>query len=164
MIRDVSESELREQLRSCLAVPRWIEEVAEGAPFASPDALLDRARHAADPLTRDEIDLALADHPRIGARPHGDGRSAVFSRSEQQAPDAHDPELSAQIAASNAAYEERFGRVFLIRAAGRTRAQILAEQQRRRALDDAAELEIVAHELREIALLRLERLLKEDGR
>lgn len=164
MILSLPGDELRGLLRSCLAVPRWIDAVSQGAPFTSADELLDRARRAADPLTRDEIDLALADHPRIGARPHGEGRSAAFSRAEQQAPDADDAELAARIATGNAAYEERFGRVFLIRAAGRTRAEILVEQQRRLALDDEAELGIVASELREIALLRLDRLLKEDGR
>jgi len=153
---------LRELLRSCLAVPRWIDLVAEAAPFASADELLDRAHHAADPLTRDEIDLALADHPRIGAKPQGDGRSAEFSRAEQQSPDADDPDLATRIAAGNAAYEARFGRVFLIRAAGRTRAEILAEQQRRLELDNEAELKTVGHELREIALLRLKRLLDEE--
>jgi len=64
-------------------------------------------------------------------------------------------ELAAAIAAGNAAYERRFGRVFLIRAAGRTRAEILGELRRRLELDDAAELAIVGEQLREIALLRL---------
>lgn len=164
MILDAPDSaELRELLRSCLAVPRWIDEVAAGAPFASSAGLLEHARHAADPLTDAELELALADHPRIGDRPKGNGRSAAFSRAEQQAPDAADAELAARIAAGNAAYEERFGRVFLIRAAGRTRAGILAEQERRMALDDAAELRIVASELREIALLRLAKLIEGEA-
>jgi 2-oxo-4-hydroxy-4-carboxy-5-ureidoimidazoline decarboxylase len=153
----------RESLRSCLAVPRWVDEVADGAPFASPADLLERARHAADPLRPDEIELALADHPRIGDRPKGDGRSAAFSRAEQQAPDASDAALAARIAEGNAAYEARFGRVFLIRAAGRTRAEILAEQERRMALDNDADLRIVAGELREIALLRLAKLIEEEA-
>jgi hydroxyisourate hydrolase len=160
-LHNAPEADLRDLLRSCLAVPRWIDEVAAGAPFASPADLLDRARGAADPLEPAEIERALADHPRIGERPRGEDRSAAFSRAEQQAPDADDPELAAQIAAGNAAYEARFGRVFLIRAAGRTRAEIHLEQQRRLALDDEADLRIVADELREIALLRLERLLGE---
>jgi len=161
VILDATAAELRELLRSCLAVPRWVEEIAEAAPFASADELLDQARHAADPLEPAEIQLALADHPRIGARPQGQGLSAAFSHAEQRAPDADDAELAAKVAAGNAAYEDRFGRVFLIRAAGRTRAEVYAEQQRRLALDDETDLRIVAHELREIALLRLERLLKD---
>jgi 2-oxo-4-hydroxy-4-carboxy-5-ureidoimidazoline decarboxylase len=163
VILDASEAELRDLLRSCLAVPRWIDEVAAGAPFESAGELLERARHAAEPLRNDEVELALADHPRIGERPRGDGRSAAFSRSEQQAADSDDTDLAARIAAGNAAYEERFGRVFLIRAAGRGRAEILAEQERRMALGDEADLRIVASELREIALLRVTRLIEEGA-
>jgi hydroxyisourate hydrolase len=162
VILDAPLPELRELLRSCLAVPRWIEQVADGAPFASAADLLERARLAAQPLRDDEIELALADHPRIGERPRGAGRSAAFSRAEQQAADADDPALAEAIAEGNAAYEKRFGRVFLIRAAGRTRAEIHAEQRRRLALDDEADLRTVAGELRAIALLRLERLLTEE--
>lgn len=161
MILAASDTELRELLRSCLAVPRWIEQIANAAPFPSAQALLECARHAADPLERAEIDQALADHPRIGASAQGASRSAAFSRAEQQAPDADDPGLAAAITAGNAAYEARFGRVFLIRAAGRTRAEILAELHRRLALDDETEVETVGRELREIALLRLRRLIDE---
>jgi hydroxyisourate hydrolase len=162
VILDAPSPELRELLRSCLAVPRWVEQVADGAPFASAADLLGRARRAAEPLREDEIASALADHPRIGERPRGEGRSAVFSRTEQRAPDADDPALAEAIAAGNAAYEQRFGRVFLIRASGRSRAEVHAEQRRRLALDDEADLRIVAGELREIALLRLERLLADE--
>jgi hydroxyisourate hydrolase len=160
-IPTVSGDELRGLLRSCLAVPRWIDQVAAAAPFADAGALLAAAEEAADPLTGDEIEQALADHPRIGAHPRGTGLPAAFSRAEQQAPDADDPVLAAAIAEGNAAYEARFGRVFLIRAAGRTRAEILAELERRTALGDETELAIVGEQLREIALLRLRRLLAE---
>ena len=47
--------------------------------------------------------------------------------------------VTAAIAAGNAAYEQRFGRVFLIRAAGRSPEQILAELQRRLRNDDETE-------------------------
>jgi 2-oxo-4-hydroxy-4-carboxy-5-ureidoimidazoline decarboxylase len=50
--------------------------------------------------------------------------------------------------------------VFLIRARGRSRAEILAELTRRLGLDDATELAIVGSELRDIALLRLETSLE----
>ncbi|HEV2633855.1 MAG TPA: 2-oxo-4-hydroxy-4-carboxy-5-ureidoimidazoline decarboxylase [Actinocrinis sp.] len=163
MIPAATGAELHDLLRSCLAVPRWIREVEVDAPYFSAGSMLDRARRAATPLSRTEIDQALAEHPRIGQRPAGPGRAAGFSRREQQAPDADDADLAAAIAQGNAAYEERFGRVFLIRAAGRTRAEIRAEQVRRLGLDEETELAIVGAELREIALLRLRTLLDEDA-
>ena len=60
------------------------------------------------------------------------------------------------IADGNAAYEERFGRVFLIRAAGRTPEQMRAELDRRLGNDDETEAAEALDQLREIALLRLE--------
>jgi 2-oxo-4-hydroxy-4-carboxy-5-ureidoimidazoline decarboxylase len=71
-------------------------------------------------------------------------------------------ELAAELAEGNAAYERRFRRVFIIRAAGRSRAEILAELNRRLQLDDTTELLIVGEQLRDIALLRLEKLFGQD--
>jgi 2-oxo-4-hydroxy-4-carboxy-5-ureidoimidazoline decarboxylase len=51
--------------------------------------------------------------------------------------------------------------VFLIRAAGRSRRDILGELQRRLVLDDDTEAAIVGSELRDIALLRLAVLARE---
>ena len=64
-----------------------------------------------------------------------------------------------QLEEGNRRYEERFGRVFLIRAAGRSAEEILAVLNRR--LENTAEDELAATAaaLREIAMLRLEGLL-----
>jgi len=144
-----------DQLRSCLAVERWVGQVASASPFESLESLIAYAGTAATPLATSEIDEAIAHHPRIGEKPVGQGASQDFSRREQSAADASDADLAAAIAAGNAAYEKRFGRVFIIRAAGRSRAEILSELDRRLKLDDAFELAIVGEQLRDIALLRL---------
>jgi 2-oxo-4-hydroxy-4-carboxy-5-ureidoimidazoline decarboxylase len=152
---DVTETALRGGLAASLSVNRWIDEVASHHPFPSVEQLLLVATDAASPLSPQEIDEAIAHHPRIGEKPVGEGRSQEFSRAEQSALGDEDALLAEQIAAGNAAYEERFGRVFIIRAAGRTRADILSELTRRLELPNATELEIVGEQLREIALLRL---------
>jgi 2-oxo-4-hydroxy-4-carboxy-5-ureidoimidazoline decarboxylase len=59
------------------------------------------------------------------------------------------------IAEGNARYEERFGRVFLIRAAGRTPSEMLAELERRLSNDPETETREATAQLAEIALLRL---------
>ncbi|WP_291047050.1 2-oxo-4-hydroxy-4-carboxy-5-ureidoimidazoline decarboxylase [Herbiconiux sp.] len=154
-VRQTSEAELREALRSCLGVERFVDEVAQRAPFGSNDELLAAAGPVAASLTAAEVDAALAHHPRIGERMRGEGRAQAFSRSEQSAAESSDEALAAAISAGNEAYEARFDRVFLIRAAGRGRAEILSELTRRLALDDTAELATVASELRDITMLRL---------
>ena len=155
---EVSERELREGLPVCLNVPRWVDEVANGGPYASLDDLVDAAGLAATPLTADEVDQALADHPRIGERSTGSGGSSYFSAIEQAASASDDPELAARLAEGNRAYEKRFGRVFLIRAAGRSRPEILAELERRLLLPPEDEVKVVAGELRDIALRRVRQM------
>lgn len=143
------------QLRTALGVERWVGEVRAAGPHADLDALLEAASAAASPLSPAEIEEALAHHPRIGEKPAEGATGADHSRREQASVDAADPHLAERMAAGNAAYEQRFGRIFLIRALGRSRAEILAELDRRLTLDDAEELVIVGDQLREIAILRL---------
>ncbi len=144
-----------DQLRTALGVERWVAEVYAAGPYADLDALLEEASDAASPLTPADIDEALAHHPRIGERPAAGATGADHSRREQASHDADDPHLAERMSAGNAAYEQRFGRIFLIRALGRSRAEILAELDRRLTLDDAEELIVVGDQLREIAILRL---------
>ena len=155
---EVSERELREGLPACLNVPRWVDEVAGGGPYASLDDLVDAAGLAATPLSADEVDQALADHPRIGERSHLSGTASSFSAGEQAASASDDPDLAARLAEGNRAYEERFGRIFLIRAAGRSRPEILAELERRLLLPPEEEVKVVASELRDIALRRIRQM------
>lgn len=155
---DLTDAELREGLTACLAVPRWVDDVVAAAPFGSLAELVEVARAAATPLSPAEVDEALAHHPRIGERARGEGTAQSFSRAEQSASASENAELAQSLAAGNQAYEEKFGRVFLIRAAGRGRPEILAELHRRLELDPATEVGIVATELRDIALLRIPQL------
>ena len=137
------------------AVPHWVDAVVAGRPYASADALAARADALARQWTPADLDAALAHHPRIGERPRGDGAEADASRAEQAAMRTAADDTTAAIAVGNAAYERRFGRVFLIRAAGRTPDEMLGELTRRLALDNEAERTEALDQLRQIALLRL---------
>ncbi|GAA1900257.1 hypothetical protein GCM10009814_32030 [Lapillicoccus jejuensis] len=115
----------------------------------------DNAARAAAELTDGELETALARHPRLGERA-GAGHDAAHSRREQAGLTASGDGLAERLAAGNAAYEARFDRVFLLRAAGRDGAQVLAELERRLGNDDATERAETVANLGEIALLRLE--------
>lgn len=149
------EQEAADRLRTCLDVRRWVDTVLEGRPYADRDALLAVARNAAADLTDDELEAALARHPRIGERA-GDGHDAAFSSREQAGVEASDAE---RLAEANRAYEARFDRVFLIRAAGRSSAEIIAECERRLGNGDDAERRETVDQLGQIALLRLEQVV-----
>jgi OHCU decarboxylase len=68
--------------------------------------------------------------------------------------------VQAAIAAGNTEYEERFGHVFLISAAGRSAEEILAALTDRLGNDPDTELRVAAEEHRRITRLRIERLLE----
>jgi 2-oxo-4-hydroxy-4-carboxy-5-ureidoimidazoline decarboxylase len=148
-------------LRPCIDVSRWVEAVAAARPFASRDQLLEFAAQAANPFTPAEVDAAMAHHPRIGERPTAASTEASMSRSEQAGVDPADAAAAEALARGNREYEEKFGRVFLIRAAGRTAPEILQALNQRLGNSPQEEDTIVAQQLREIALLRLEGLISE---
>ena len=142
-------------LRPCVDISRWCEELADGRPYDSVDDLVARAEIAAVPFTADEVEAALAHHPRIGERASGEHAEAAMSRAEQAGVDPSDAAIAEALAAVNRAYEARFGRVFLIRAAGRSAQEILDALTARLDHSPAEEEPVVAEQLREIAVLRL---------
>ncbi|HEY7722485.1 MAG TPA: 2-oxo-4-hydroxy-4-carboxy-5-ureidoimidazoline decarboxylase [Pedococcus sp.] len=142
-------------LTTCLPVPRWVSAVADGRPYAAWPALESAAARAAAHLDDEELATALAGHPRIGEKASSPAHQAGLSRREQAGVDAGDAEVARALAAGNAAYEARFDRVFIIRAAGRDAPEVLAELERRLGNDDATEREETIGALRDIALLRL---------
>jgi OHCU decarboxylase len=146
-------------LRPCLDIERWCVELADGRPYASVDELVARAEDAAAPFTAAEIEGALAHHPRIGERPAGPSAEAAMSRAEQAGIDPADAQVAAALAAGNRAYEERFGRVFLIRAAGRSSREILDALNERLEHTPDEEQPVIAEQLRQIAVLRLKGLV-----
>ena len=146
-------------LRPCLDIGRWIEELVDSRPFGSTGGLLDAARRAAEPFTAAEVVAALAHHPRIGERAAGNSTEARLSQSEQAALGVPDPAVAAALAEGNRSYEGKFGQVFLIRAAGRSREEILAALNTRLSHTPEEEQAIIGQQLREIAVLRLEGLI-----
>ena len=146
-------------LRAC-ASTRWIERMISGRPYRSMEALTAASDGVLATLGWPDIEQALAAHPRIGARGAGHGREAAWSRQEQSGTRDAGPEVQAGLRAGNAAYEERFGHVFLICATGMSAASMLAALQARLGHDPATEREVVRGELTKIVRLRLARSFK----
>jgi 2-oxo-4-hydroxy-4-carboxy-5-ureidoimidazoline decarboxylase len=147
-------AEATRRLLTCLNVPRWAAEVAGGRRYADYTALAVQAERSAAQLSDAELCAALDGHPRIGEQASA-GHDAEFSAREQAQVDRRDAAVLAALADGNREYEQRFGRVFLIRAAGRSSGEILAELRRRLGNDDETERAETVAALREIALLRL---------
>lgn len=146
-------------LLACCASSSWAARVTAGRPYPTAADLLDAADAASRDLGPADVAEALAAHPRIGDRAQGASREASWSRQEQASVADADAAVRDELHAGNVAYEQRFGQVFLIRAAGRSPTQMLAELRRRLDNDSDAERREVAAQLRQITRLRVERLL-----
>jgi 2-oxo-4-hydroxy-4-carboxy-5-ureidoimidazoline decarboxylase len=151
---------LDRELAACCAAPEWIARVLGGRPYRSRQDLDDAADAAARALSWAEVAKGLAAHPRIGERPAGDSREAVWSRREQSsaARTADDP-ARATLVQANRDYEERFGHVFLIFASGKSQAEILAAARARLGNDEATERAEVTEQLAQITGLRVRGLV-----
>ena len=140
-------------LLGCCSAPGWARRVAGARPFGSVDALLAAADAAWAARQPGELEAAMAGHPRIGER-----SLSAQSRQEQSGVGS-DPGTIQALREANAAYEDRFGHVFLICATGRGPDEILAELRRRMAHDPPTELEVAAAEIGKINALRLRKLV-----
>ncbi|MGS0683754.1 2-oxo-4-hydroxy-4-carboxy-5-ureidoimidazoline decarboxylase [Nakamurella sp. GG22] len=153
--------EVRELLGACLDIPRWVDEVADGRPYRRREALLEQAARSAERVQWDEVAGALARHPRIGQTPSGPGENpgmgvtdARLSATEQS---GVRPAERQALAEGNAAYEKRFGHIYLICASGLSGAQMLAALKQRLNNDERTERRVVVEELGKIAALRLQK-------
>src|SRR5260370_25244280 len=147
------DGEAAEGLLGCCAAPGWARRVAAGRPYASLADLLaaaDAAWAAREPA---DLDAAMAGHPRIGER----GLSGWSA--QEQSGVGSGARTAQELRDANAAYEDRFGHVFLICATGRGPREILAELRRRMANDPGTERQVAAAELGKINAIRLRKLV-----
>lgn len=142
----------------CCGSEAWSRAVAAQRPLMDEDALLTASAEVWAGLKEQDRQQAFDSHPRIGEhRPQAaaTARSLAWSSSEQSAALAADEDAKAKLSQAHARYEQRFGRIFLIRARGRSTGEILAELQRRLTNTPEAESMEAADQQAEITALRL---------
>lgn len=142
-------------LQPCVDISDWTAALVAARPFTHLGALHHFAREKAERWGNAELEQALRAHPRIGEKPTGRQAHAALSRQEQSAVNEQDRQLVDALRAGNARYEARFGRVFLIRAKGRSSEEILRALEQRLTHSDDEECAVALEQLREITLLRL---------
>ena len=151
---EMDDDTARDRLLTCLDVPRWADDILAGRPYDNVNQVEQRMVEAARTITDDELERALARHPRIGERADDTRHDVGHSTREQSGVDRDNPDIAEQLAEGNRAYEERFGRVFIVRAAGRDAREILRHLRRRLDNSDEAERAETIDQLTQIAMLR----------
>ena len=162
-LNGLPEDEARRQLLACCSAGRWVDGVAAGRPFPSLTALIELSNKVVAGLAVADLRAALDGHPRIGhaAGPGEDDRD--WSRREQAGVAGSDEAVRRGLAEGNAAYERRFGHIYLVCAAGRSGAELLAVLQARLGNDAQTEWGVVRAELGKINALRLGKLVSLPG-
>ena len=144
-------------LLTCCRAPRWARAVAGGRPYPTVEHLQQTADDVLAGLAEDDVDAALAGHPRIGER--ATGAEAAYSSREQAGLAGTTTGTLQALADGNRAYEERFGHVYLVCATGRDAGELLGLLRERLGNDPATERRVLREELRKINRIRLSGLV-----
>jgi len=140
--------------------PHFLARLAQARPFASFDALFDRALSIARAMPEaDQLEL-IDGHPRLGSDPAVVRARSELSWREQgydRAESAEDVRVASELQALNDAYERRFGFRFVVFVAGRSRAELLGLVREALARDRSAEIRRALGDVVSIARARWEK-------
>ena len=149
----LSAAEARAAFLSCCRVGRWADAMVTSRPFADETALRAAADDRWRALSATEWREAFGGHARIGA----------WSEKEQAAAARSSDAAKAELTQVVAAYEERFGHIYLVCASGRSAGEMLVDARARMKNDPETELRVAAEEQRKITQLRLTKLLNGEA-
>jgi 2-oxo-4-hydroxy-4-carboxy-5-ureidoimidazoline decarboxylase len=149
----------------CCGSRAWALALAAKRPIADEASLIEASNEVWRGLPEEAWREAFDSHPRIGqkhAQARATAESLQWSAQEQRA--AMSPDTAAKLALedANRRYEERFGRIFIVCASGKSASEILGILEERMRNDSAAELLEAAEQQRQITQLRLHRWLEGD--
>jgi 2-oxo-4-hydroxy-4-carboxy-5-ureidoimidazoline decarboxylase len=151
------------EMLPCCGSQAWAAEMVARRPMADAETVFLIADAVWVGLPESEWQEAFASHPRIGqqkAPGEATPEALAWSRMEQSAAVSTDDAVQRALAEGNRRYEERFGRIFIVCANGRTAAEILALLERRLGYEPGVELQEAAEQQRQIMQLRLHRWLE----
>ena len=144
----------------CNGSQTWANQLAALRPFATPFDLTCTADIIWRSLDETAQQQAFDSHPRIGEQHAKSATAASLALSATEQPAANlTPDTAAALAAANRLYEQKFNRIFIICATGKSAEEILTLLQHRLANDPATELSEAAEQQRQITQIRLRKWL-----
>jgi 2-oxo-4-hydroxy-4-carboxy-5-ureidoimidazoline decarboxylase len=153
-----------EEILPCCGSRVWARAMAARRPIRTEVDLLAACDAIWKGLPASDWIEAFQNHPRIGdskapSAAAASAQSAAWSRTEQQKAGNAGDAVKAALAEGNRVYEQRFGRIFIVCATGKSAEEILEILERRLRNDDQTELLEAAEQQRQIAHLRLKKWL-----
>lgn len=151
------------EILPCCGSRDWARGMAARRPFANEESLLAASDETWRNLSEADWIDAFRSHPRIGeshAPESAHARSAAWSTEEQKNAATAEGDVKSALAEANREYERRFGRIFIVCAAGKTALEILQILRLRMQNDDRTELHEAAEQQRQITQIRLRKWLR----
>jgi len=149
----------------CCGSRAWAEQLAARRPITDEAKLLAESSAVWQALPEQAWQEAFDSHPRIGeqkAQGHATAQSLHASAKEQSVALSADDAAKLALKEGNRHYEEKFGRIFIICASGRSATEILAALETRMSNDAATEIREAAEQQRQITALRLKRWMEAE--
>jgi OHCU decarboxylase len=142
-------------LKPCCGSQRWAESMIVRRPFTDVADLHRAADVVAPTLGREDWLDAFRSHPRIGETKN----VPRWSQKEQEGMRTAADDVRSRLARLNQQYQERFGFIFIICAAGKSAEEMLAQLEERIQNRPEDEIRVATEEQRKIVHLRLDKLI-----
>jgi 2-oxo-4-hydroxy-4-carboxy-5-ureidoimidazoline decarboxylase len=151
------------QILPCCGSKAWASEMAARRPCQDESALMAASDETWRSLNESDWMEAFDSHPRIGESsvPNPSAhRSATWAMQEQKNVAAADDAVKIALMEGNREYENKFGRIFIVCATGKSAAELLEILRRRLQKDLRTELHEAAEQQRQITQIRLRKWLQ----
>jgi 2-oxo-4-hydroxy-4-carboxy-5-ureidoimidazoline decarboxylase len=150
------------EILPCCGSRTWAASMASKRPIREEAGLLAAANEIWRGLSKVDWLEAFQSHPRIGessAEQNAESKMSAWSVQEQQKAGTADDAVKNALKRGNRDYEQKFGRIFIVCATGKSASEILEILRRRLHNDEATELRQAAEEQRQIMNIRLKKWL-----
>lgn len=158
----LSEAEAHEVLERCCGSQTWIQKMVAARPYSSEAGMMQQAQSCWDACSEADGLEAFKHHPRIGGKEELAKKfasTAQWASGEQSGVNTAADEVLQALADGNAAYEAKFGYIFIVCATGKSAPEMLDILQSRLPHAPEVEIRIAMGEQMKITHIRLQKLL-----
>lgn len=159
---ELPQEDATREVLPCCGSETWAARMVSKRPLREEVALLGASDDIWRSLAEEDWLEAFRSHPRIGetrAEKPLDAQVSAWSSQEQKTAAAADEAIKTALKWGNREYEQKFGRIFIVCATGKSAGEILEILRRRLHNDEATELQQAAEEQRQIMQIRLKKWL-----
>jgi 2-oxo-4-hydroxy-4-carboxy-5-ureidoimidazoline decarboxylase len=152
------QEEAAREILACCGSRTWAASMALQRPIQDEASLLATSDTIWRSVGESDWLEAFRSHPRIGetrTEKVAPAQSSTWSEQEQEKAATADETVKMALKWGNREYEQKFGRIFIVCATGKSASEILEILRRRLHNDEVTELQLAAEEQRQIMHIRL---------